>query len=68
LPDGVDCFLTADTLRGQLDKLLKYIEEQDWIRGRQLKDRVDQYRDWKKKNLLGCTFSKSAVKISNTIA
>jgi hypothetical protein len=45
LPDGVDCFLTADTLRGQLDKLLKYIEEQDWIRGRQLKDRVDQYRD-----------------------
>ena len=52
LTEGIDCFLAADTLRGQLEKLLNIIVEQDWIRGHRLQDRVDHYREWKRKSLL----------------
>lgn len=49
---GIDCFLAADTLRGALEKLLHIIDEQEWIQGRRLKDRVEHYRSWKQKNIL----------------
>lgn len=52
LREQVACYLAADTLRGALDQLLQHIESQEWIKCRSLKDRVDRYREWKKKGAL----------------
>ena len=48
----IRCHVSADSLRDQLQKLLKMIVEQNWLRGDDLLERVEHYRSWKQKNLL----------------